>query len=108
MAFPPIPVYPAAYDTDYTLFKVYNTTESKLSADNQAWDSEIAIIPKNDVEVWPTNGFATLSGEIIYYDSVEKNIDGFVTSLKRCARNLGGNPTKFNPAGTWIRVAVRM
>ena len=103
MSFPPIPLYPNAYDSDYTLYKVHNTTESKLSADNQAWSSEIDITPASTWEVWPNSGFATLEGEIIYYDSVAKNGGGFVNKLKRCARNLGGNHTQFNRAGTWIR-----
>jgi hypothetical protein len=103
MAFPPDLVYPYSYDSDHTLYKVYNTTESKLSSDNQAWASEIDIVPVTTYEVWPNSGFATLEGEIIYYDSVAKNDAGFVIKLRRCGRNLGGNKTRFNVAGTWIR-----
>ena len=103
MAFPPQVLYPDALDSNYTLYEVYNTTESTLSADNQAWSSEIQIVPATVNEIWPSNGFATLEDEIIYYDAVGVNVDGFVNRLKRCARNLGGNTTQFNPAGTSIR-----
>ena len=102
MAFPPVPVYPNAYDSDYTLYNVYNSSESKLSVDNQAWSSEIDIVPATVNEIWPSNGYATLNGEIIYYDAVGTS-GGFVNKLKRCARNLGGTKTQFNPAGTNIR-----
>ena len=37
MAFPPVPVYPKAIDSNYTLYLVYNTTETKLAADNSPW-----------------------------------------------------------------------
>lgn len=105
MAFPPVPTYPEALDTDYTLFLVYNTTETKLSADNSPWSQEISIVPvaAGKPEIWADNGFATISGELLYYDSVEKNSNGKVYKLKNCARQLGGNDTKFNPKGTWIR-----
>jgi len=108
MAFPPIPVYPNEIDSDYTLFLVYNTTETKLSADNSPWAQEISIIPvaadKNDI--WADNGFANISGELLYYDSVDKNVNDKVIKLKGCARQLGGDKTQFNPKGTWIRSYV--
>lgn len=108
MAFPPVPVYPDAIDSDYTLFLVYNTTETKLSADNSPWAQEISVIPvsSDKPEIWADNGFANISGELLYYDSVEKNDNGKVKKLKGCARNLGGNKTKFNKKGTWIRSYV--
>lgn len=108
MAFPPVPVYPDAIDSDYTLFLVYNTTETKLSADNSPWAQEISVIPvaSDKPEIWADNGFANISGELLYYDSVEKNENGKVKKLKGCARNLGGNKTKFNKKGTWIRSYV--
>ena len=103
--FPPQPVYPFGIDSDYSLFLVRNTTESKLTAENQPWADEILISPvaQDEPEIWPLNGFATIEGEILYYDTVELNIHGKVNVLKRCVRNLGGKHTKFNPAGTDIR-----
>jgi hypothetical protein len=103
--FPPRPAYPRAIDSDYTLFEVFNTAETYLSADNEAWADEIEIVPLRigQCEMWPDNGFCTLEGELVYFDAVERNGDGFVTKLKRCARNLGGKSTKANAAGTWIR-----
>lgn len=103
VGFPPIPVYPQGLDSDTTLFKVYNTAEAPLSANNSAWADEVAIEPASVNEQWADNGFATLSGEIFYYDAVEKNIDGKVYKLKRCARNLGGTHTKNNIKGTYVR-----
>jgi hypothetical protein len=104
MPFPPSPTYPKAIDTNYTLFLVYNTTESRLCRDNAAWAEEMQILPvaADQDEIWPDNGFANIDGELFYYDSVEKNDDGKVYKLKGCARNLTGR-TKFNPKGTWVR-----
>lgn len=106
--FPPNPSYPLGYDTDYTLFKVYNTTESVITADNFAWSDEIPISPvaANACEIWANNGYATLSGELLYYDGVGLNANGKVNLLKRCLRNLGGAPTQFNLACTSIRSFV--
>lgn len=103
--FPPIPVYPDGIDSDYTLFKVYNTSEAPLTSDNSAWASEINIQPvgENELEIWGENGFVNLSGELIYYDAVSKDSNGKIYQLKRCARNLGGNKPKFNPKDTMVR-----
>lgn len=103
--FPPQPVYPLAIDNDNTLYLVYNTTETTLASDNQAWSDEIDIVPveSNRAEIWANNGFANINGELLYYDAVETDGNGKVNKLKRCARNLGGEHTYFNPAGTWIR-----
>jgi hypothetical protein len=106
MAYPPVPAYPNAIDSDYTLFAVYNTTETRLCSDNSAWADEIEIVPSTDFEIWADNGFGNISGELFYYDSVEKNSDGRVVKLKNCGRNLSGNKTKFNPKGTWVRSFV--
>lgn len=108
MPFPPIPAYPNAIDSDYTLFLVYNTTESKLVADNSAWAQTLSIVPvdTDKPEVWANNGFANISGELFYYDSVGKNSNGKVNQLKGCARGLGGYKTQFNPKGTWVRGMV--
>jgi len=102
VGFPPQPVYPQAVDSNYTLFLVYNTGEARLAADNAAWAQEIEIYPvgPDEPEIWADNGFGNLEGELFYYDAVEKNEYGKVDKLKRCARNLGGQPTKFNKAST--------
>ena len=108
MTFPPIPVYPKAIDSDYTLFLVHNTIETRICTDNAPWSQEISIIPvgPNEFEIWPDNGFANISGELLYYDKVGFDIHGRVNKLKNCARNLGGENTKFNAKGTWIRSFV--
>lgn len=102
--FPPLPRYPVAYDDDYSLFLVYNTSQSYLSIDNQAWTDTIDIIT-SDVEIWADNGFLNLSDEFIYYDGVERDISGKVIRFKRCLRGINGF-SQFNPAGTLIRGTV--
>ena len=108
MTFPPVPVFPEAIDSDYTLFLVHNTTETVTTAENAPWSQEIPIVPveANDYEIWADNGFANISGELLYYDAVEKDSNGKVNKLKKCARNLGGEPTKLNKKCTWIRSYV--
>lgn len=108
MAFPPIPVYPNAIDSDYTLFLVHNTTEAKLTVDNSAWSQEIDITPvaSDKPEIWASNGFANLDGELLYYDDVDVNEYGKVNKLKKCSRQLGGDKTKTNKRGSWIRSYV--
>jgi hypothetical protein len=108
MTFPPIPVYPKAIDSDYTLFLVHNTIETRLCSDNAPWAQEIDIIPvdSDKEEIWPKNGFANIEGELLYYDDVAVNANGKVNKLRKCARNLGGEHTKFNKKGTWIRSFV--
>lgn len=107
MAFPPVPVYPDAFDSNYTLYAVHNTTETKLREDNSAWSQEIDIIPvdPDKTDIWPDNGFANIEGELLYYDSVTKNNNSKVIKLKQCSRQLGGN-TQFNARGVWIRSYV--
>lgn len=108
MSYPPIPRFPQEIDDDHTLFLVYNTTETRLSADNSPWAQEVDIIPVKigKPEIWADNGFANIEGELLYYDAVEKDGQDRVVKLKRCARQLGGEHTKFNPKGTWIRSYV--
>jgi hypothetical protein len=108
MSFPPIPVFPEAIDSDFELFLVYNTTESKLAVDNAPWSQEIEIVPRKEdqLEIWADNGFGNIGGELFYYDSVEKGSNGKVYKLKGIARNLGGDPTSFNRKGTWVRSYV--
>lgn len=103
--FPPKPVYPLAIDSDRTLYLVYNTSETTLTADNNAWSDEIRIKPVDPgmPEIWADNGFANIEGEMFYYDAVAKNSDGKVFKLRRCARGIGGKNPKFNPSGTWVR-----
>lgn len=108
MAFPPVPSYPKALDTNYTLFLVHDTTETKLATDNVAWSQEINLVPvaADRPEIWAENGFGNINGELFYYDSVEVNDAGKVITLKDCSRQLGGTKTKFNKKGTWVRSYV--
>lgn len=108
MAFPPLPIYPKAIDSDYTLYLVYNTTETRLAVDNVPWSQEIDIVPvaSDMAEIWATNGFGNIDGELFYYDSVEYNEHGKINKLKDCARNIGGDQTHFNKKGTWVRSYV--
>ena len=108
MAFPPVPKYPKEYDDDTSLFLVYNTTETKICVENPAWSQEIEIIPvkADENEIWADNGFGNINGELFYYGAVERNSDGKVNKLKDCARELGGNPSKWNKKGTWVRSYV--
>lgn len=103
--FPPNPVYPKSYDSDYTLFLVYNTSETVTSTDNLAWSDTVLIKPvdPDKPEIWSENGFANINGELFYYDAVEKDAYGKINKFKRCARNLGGKETKFNAAGAEVR-----
>jgi len=104
--FPPKSVYPKNYDSDYTLFVVYNTSETVTTADNSPWADEILIKPvaADKDEIWADNGFANIEGELFYYDTVEKDsITNKVFKLKRCARNLGGTHTKHNLTGAEVR-----
>lgn len=103
--FPPLVSYPTDIDSDFTLYKVYNTTESTLSEDNIAWSEEISINPvgASSNEIWPENGYATIEGELLYYDSVGKDDNDKINKLKNCLRNIGGERTQTNLAGTWIR-----
>lgn len=108
MAFPPVPVFPEGIDSDYTLFLVYNTTETRLCDDNSPWAQEVSVVPVNadQGDIWADNGFGNIEGELFYYDSVDRNVYGKVINLKGCARNLGGSKTKFNVKGTWVRSYV--
>ncbi len=108
MSFPPQPVFPKGIDSDYTLYLVHNTTESRTCTENVAWADEITIVPvrPDAPEIWADNGFGNINGELFYYDAVEKDSYGKVYKLKKCARNLGGSATKHSPAGTWVRSYV--
>lgn len=105
MAFPPRPVYPLAIDSDRTLFLVFNTSETRLATDTIAWSDEINIVPvgAEELEIWADNGFATIDGELLYYDNVRRDSNGRINTFTGCARNLGGATTSFNPAGEWVR-----
>lgn len=103
--FPPISAYPKGLDSDYTLYLVHNTSETITTQDNMPWSDEISIRPVGPTanEIWGTNGYANLEGELFYYDDVGYDINGKINRLKRCARNLGGTTTKFNAAGSEVR-----
>lgn len=103
---PPNPLYPKRYDSNETLFLVYNTSESVLSKDNPAWSEEIDVEPIFPFEVWADSGFASLDGELFYYNSVERsdfNGVDLVVKFKGCIRNLGGTATKTNNRGVKVR-----
>ena len=104
--YPPKIVYPDEYDTDRNLLLVYNTSETPLAQDLEAWAKEVYIkpVPPDKPEIWADNGYANISGELFYYDSVQKDYGtGKVSALLNCIRNLGGEQPKFNAAGTFIR-----
>ena len=99
--FPPVPVYPTEYDTDETLFLVFNSSQTTLSEACSAWGETMEIVPSDDDE-WGDNGFATIDGELFYYGGVDRDTEGRIYRFKSCARNIGGTETKFNPAGTEV------
>ena len=103
---PPFTLYPLKYDSDETLFLVYNTSESVLAKENPAWSDEIEIIPQGENEIWADSGFANISGELFYYNSVDKkefNGQQRVFKFKECVRNLGGETSKHNNPGEMVR-----
>ena len=53
---------------------VYNTSESILIKDNPPWSETIEIKPSPQ-ELWASNGFANINGELFYYNSVELKFD---------------------------------
>ena len=104
--FPPTSQYPQNYDSDYTLLNVYNTTESILTKSAEQFDTTLYIKPvdADKPEIWADNGYATISGEVLYYENVSKDqYTSKVNGLLNCLRNIGGKSSKFNPAGTDIR-----
>ena len=103
--FPPKPAYPKNYDSDRTLYLVFNTSETVTTEANNPWSDEISIKPvaQDKNEIWADNGFANIEGELFYYDSVEKNEYGKINKLKRCSRNIGGTHTKHNKSGSEVR-----
>jgi hypothetical protein len=103
---PPTSQYPKKYDTDRTLFRVYNTTESVLIISAEQFDTTLYIKPvdADKPEIWADNGYATISGEVLYYENVGvEQYTGKVNALFNCLRSIGGVKSKFNPAGTDIR-----
>ena len=103
---PPIPQYPNKYDSDKTLFKVYNTTESVLTRAAEQFDTTLFIrpVPEDKPEIWAANGYATISGEVLYYENVSiDQYTGKVNALLNCLRNIGGKKSKYNAAGVDIR-----
>lgn len=100
--FPPNIVYPIDFDDQSTLYLVYNTSQSTLSANNSAGSSEISVVPvgEDEDEIWAGNGFITIEGELIYYDLVAKDSNGKVNKFKRCYRNFDRTTGGYNPQGT--------
>ena len=104
--FPPAPVYPSDYDSDQTLFVVYNTSETVTTAENQPWSDEISIKPvaADKDEIWSDEGgFANIDGELFYYGSVEYDGNSKINKFKQCCRNIGGTHTKRTLAGAEVR-----
>lgn len=103
---PPNPLYPSKYDSNETLFLVFNTSEALLAKDNSPWSDEIEIRPSDGDEIWSDNGFANIDGELFYYNNVDKKIvngEKRVFKFKECVRNLGGEETKYNSSGVKVR-----
>lgn len=99
----PKPVYPIALDSDYTLFKTYNSSQSVLVKNLAEGDDKIYIQPQspNKAEIWAENGFVTIQDELIYYDAVEKDSNGKVSCLKDCIRGVEGTAQAYR-SGTPI------
>ena len=106
LPYPHNTVYPQKKDNDYTLLKVYNTSESRLSENLEAWAINVFIVSvgENSDEIWSENGYITINGELIYYNSVSKDpLTNKIYQLNNCIRNMGGNLPKYNAAGTLVR-----
>ncbi len=93
----PKPVYPLALDSDYTLFASRNSSQSSLTKDVSESDDSIHISPQsaNAAELWPDNGFITIKDELIYYDSVGRDVNGKVNEFKDCIRGVEGTPAAY-------------
>ncbi len=99
----PSSLYPFDYDTEHTLLKVRNGTQSSLSVPLTSEESSIEIAPvsANDVEIWPASGYVTIQKELIYYKDVEKNQDGKVFKLTECVRGIEGTAKNY-PQDTMV------
>lgn len=103
----PQSVYPKGFDTNRTLYEVANFGETKLSQDLQAWATTINVEPVDRKEIWSSNGFCTINGELIYYNSVAKNnYSGKVIQLKDCIRNLNNSSPVLYKKNTPVRQFV--
>jgi len=106
LSYPPKSVYPNDIDSNFTLYKVYNTAETTLSQDLDPYITTIHITPVDEgkLEIWADNGFVNINGELIYYNSVAKEpTTNKIITLLNCIRNLGGNKPEYCPEGTWVR-----
>ena len=103
--FPPQTIYPQDYDSDRTLYQVYNTSETILISDLETWATTISIRPVDidQQEIWGENGFVTIENELIYFESVQKDANNKINVLANCIRNLGGSSPKHYTAGTDVR-----
>jgi hypothetical protein len=109
LAAPYVPqsVYPKEFDTNRTLYKVSNFGETVLSQDLQAWATTIFVEPVSRNEIWSENGFVTIEGELIYYNSVNfDSTTGKVNQLKDCIRNLNNSGPRLYKANTAARQFV--
>ena len=57
VGYPPVPAFPLDFDSDRTLFLVYNTSESKTVRENAPWQEELEIesVGAEDYEIWADN-----------------------------------------------------
>ncbi len=103
----PQPVYPKGFDTNRTLYEVANFGETTLAADLQAWATSINVEPVSRNEIWSSNGFCTINGELIYYNSVvNHSTTGKVIQLKDCIRNLNNSSLVLYKKNTPVRQFV--
>lgn len=96
-------LFPYDIDSEYSLFKVYNNSQSVLTEDitSEATEIKIQAASANTAEVWPSSGFVTIQDELIYYDNSELNEDGKICVFKRCKRGLEGIALSYQ-AGTSV------
>ncbi len=104
----PISSYPSNLDTDTTLFKVFDTSETVLSATLNSWETTINVVPTEagKFQIWADSGYVTIEGELIYYSSVTRlsgPTAGAVVSFNNCIRRTNGTPAVNYNAGTSVR-----
>lgn len=97
--------YPKTYDTDKSLFQVYNTSQTVLSGALNSWQISINIVPvsSEELELWAESGYVTIEGELIYYGSVHLDVNGKIDKLLECIRRTNGTTPRNYPAGTPVR-----
>lgn len=69
----PRPRFPEALDSYRELFRVYDCSQAILAEDIEPDARVIPITPRDlsrGLDIWGENGFVTIEGETVYYDSV--------------------------------------